>query len=98
MTATVCKYNVALGEYCPACKDALFTIPARTAPTPSPRSAVIAGNFAAAARNEARAMTLELDNEALARLAVAKAMTAALRTICDEWGARGWLPVGDRLP
>jgi len=62
------------------------------------RGDIIRGNLSALARNEARALTLEIENEALARLAVVKAMTAALRTIVDEWGARGWLPVGDRLP
>ena len=60
------------------------------------RTTVIAGKIAMDARNDARLLALELENDALARLAVLKALHAAYTTLVAEWGAAGWLAKDER--
>jgi len=56
------------------------------------RGDIIRGNLSALARNEARALTLEIENEALARSATLDAMRKAMLDLAREWHAMGWLP------
>lgn len=56
------------------------------------RGDIIRGNLVALARNEAQALALEIENEALARSATLDAMRKAMLEIAREWHAMGWLP------
>ena len=56
------------------------------------RGDIIRGNLSALARNEARALTLEIENEALARSATLDAMRKAMLDLARERHAMGWLP------
>ena len=59
--------------------------------TATTRTPIIRGNIAGLCRNEARALGLEIGNDALARLAVLQAMGEALSVLAAEWKAAGWL-------
>lgn len=56
------------------------------------RGDIIRGNLVALARNEAQALALEIENEALARSATLDAMRKAMLEVAREWHAMGWLP------
>ena len=50
------------------------------------RARVLADNITANARNEARALGLEWENDALARIHVANCLQAAAERLRREWG------------
>ena len=52
------------------------------------RARVLSDNIASNARNEARALGIEWENDALAKIHVANCLAAAAERLRREWGGR----------